>query len=441
MTAAATDRPVLALAEYQRTRTPAPPPTPEDLRLADRLSGDAANPRLAVRWLAGGDVEITASSWVGVVRFSHLDVHVVPKLVGGPLRVLRMLDYAAGVSMLRRLPTSQKLLADGSDLFDLICLLLVEETDALLRDGLLRDYRSTDDTLTVLRGRLRHRDQFLRRYGRLDRLECHFDEYDSDTPANQLLATGVSLARRRASDATIRFALGRLTGILHHACQPTTGDADWYERHITYDRRTARYRPAHELAKLVLRHLAFDDLYASGGTTVSSFLLDMNAVFERFVTRLVHDALAATTLGTTTQHGVRAVILNQLTDQTYSTIRPDLTITEIASNRSVPVDVKYKTYDEKKVSSSDVYQTFLYAYALGDGPDERRAGILYPASGQTAGTRLAIRPVSGPTAARIAAVGIDVPAALDALAEGRHNELFDSIRTTILAMTGLAATV
>ena len=30
----------------------------------------------------------------------------------------------------------------------------------------------------------------------------------------------------------------------------------------------------------------------------------------------------------------------------------------------MPIDIKYKLYDIKKVSTADVYQTFLYAYAL-----------------------------------------------------------------------------
>jgi 5-methylcytosine-specific restriction enzyme subunit McrC len=178
----------IELSEYQRRRVSAPTPTEADVQLADKLMGDETNARLVVRWLANGDVDITASSWVGVVRFTHLDVRVVPKLVGGALRVLRMIDYAAGVNMLGRLPVDRPLPADGRDLVDLICLLLARETDALVRDGLLRDYRATDDTLKLLRGRLRYRDQYLRQFGRLDRLECHFDEYDSDTADNQLVA-------------------------------------------------------------------------------------------------------------------------------------------------------------------------------------------------------------------------------------------------------------
>jgi 5-methylcytosine-specific restriction enzyme subunit McrC len=154
---------VIELGEYQHRWFSVHEPTEADLRLAKRLMGVEGNARLVVRWLVNGEVDITASSWVGVVRFTRLDVHVVPKLVGGALRVLRMLDYSAGVSMLCRLPLDRPLSADGRDLFELICLLLARETEVLIRDGLLRDYRLAEDTIQVLRGRLRYRDQYLRR--------------------------------------------------------------------------------------------------------------------------------------------------------------------------------------------------------------------------------------------------------------------------------------
>ena len=90
----------IELTEYQSTREKALSPTEDDLALAERLSlGRDRDPRLEVRWLAGGKVDITASSWVGIVRFSALEIRVVPKLVGGTLRVLQMLEYSAGVRL------------------------------------------------------------------------------------------------------------------------------------------------------------------------------------------------------------------------------------------------------------------------------------------------------------------------------------------------------
>jgi 5-methylcytosine-specific restriction enzyme subunit McrC len=425
------------LGEYQRVALDVPPPSPADEQLAQRLAspGDDVG-RLEVKWLANGKAEITANSWVGVVRFSHLDVHVVPKLVGGNLQVLRMLDYALGVGMLRRLPVDRPLAAEGQDLFDLVCLLLTEEARAIVRDGLLRDYRSVDDTVQVLRGRLRHREQFLTRYGRLDQLECRFDEYDANTPENQLLAAALAVARRRSDDRDVRVAALRLAAIYDEACQPPTANADWYEQAITYNRRNARYRAAHELAKLVLRATAFHDLYDTTGPDVGAFLIDMNRVFERFVIRLIDEALADSPDEVVVAHQrFRAVVRDEDTGRTYSAIDPDLIIKQSVSGGITPIDAKYKLYERRKLSASDIYQTFLYAYALGHG-DPPRAGIVFPATADLVGPALSVKPLTGPTAARITGIGLDIPFALAALEDGRRSTLLAKVREAVRTCTG-----
>lgn len=429
----------IELGEYERRKITVPAPTSTDIRLAEQLTGDGLEPRIAIRWLATGEVDITASSWVGVIRFSQLDVHVVPKLVGGPLRVLRMLEYAAGVSMISRLPADRPLPANGTDLFDLICQLLAEETKSLVRDGLLRDYRPVDDALDVMRGRLRYRDQYLRRYGQLHPLECHYDEYDSNMPDNQLVAAALDAARRRVQDPDIRAITLRLAGMMSEVCEPPTADAGWYEQVIQYTRRNGRYRPVHELSKLVLRGLAFDDMYDTSAGQVTAFMLDMNTIFERFVTRLVEDSLKASGLRSSTQTPLRAVICNDATGRSYSTIRPDLVIEELSTGRSVPIDIKYKLYGDRKFSTSDIYQMFLYAYALGGDASSRRAGLVYASLSAVSGPLLSINPVAGPTAARIVGSGLDVPAALDALSGPGRQQLCDSVRTMIEGVTGFSS--
>ncbi len=430
-------REVIELGEYEQRRKAAAPPSPADLRLAEQLANRDLEPRLMVRWLVNNEIDITTTSWVGVVHFSQIEIRVVPKLVGGPLRVLRMIEYASGVQLLKRLPADRPLPANGNDLFDLICLLLAEETRALIRDGLLRDYRAVDESIDVLRGRLRLRDQYLRRYGQLHPLECHFDEYDSNVPENQLLAAALTTARGKVQDASVRSSIMRLAGMFADSCEPPTGDPAWYERAIQYDRRNKRYRPAHELGLLVLRNAAYDDIFDTSSGRVRAFMLDMNVVFEKFVTRLVEEAMAATELDVARQSPLRAVIRNDDTGRNYGTLRPDLVIRERSTGRSVPIDIKYKLYDTKKVSASDIYQLFLYAYALGNNDAHRRAGLMYPAERAKSGPLLSIHPTDGPTAARISGAGVDIPKALNHIAEGDLSPLYKTVRETIEIVTGL----
>ncbi|WP_128108343.1 McrC family protein [Mycolicibacterium elephantis] len=372
----------IELGEYDTRRVVTAPPTIDDQRLAERLSaGGDLQPRLLVQWWADGTVQVTASSWIGVVRFSHFEVRVVPKLVGGSLRVLRMLEYTSGVRLLAHLPVERDQPSEGRDLFDLIVMLLAKETRVLVHEGLIRDYRPVNDSLDVMRGQLRLREQYFRRYGALHLLECRFDEYDGDIPENQLLAAALAVARSRVQDPHIRTETQLATHWLEGVCTAPNRNADWYRRRITYGRRNDRYRPAHELAYLVLQGLAFADLFDSSSRRMTTFMLNMNAIFEQFVSQLVEESLADTVFRVDRlrpQHS--AVIVDDATDKTYSRIRPDIVIVDTIRSRTIPIDVKYKLYDLKKFSAADIYQLFLYAYALGADAIERIAGLIYPQS-------------------------------------------------------------
>jgi hypothetical protein len=50
--------------------------------------------------------------------------------------------------------------------------------------------------------------------------ERHFDEYDSDTPENQLLAAGLDAARQHAKDRDVRFSAVRLKSASHPPLMP-----------------------------------------------------------------------------------------------------------------------------------------------------------------------------------------------------------------------------
>ena len=434
-----TRKPPVELGEYKSIRVPAPAPTSADLRLSEQLEGRDLAPRISVKWLANSEVEITTYSWVGVVRFSQLDIHVVPKLVGGAVGVLKMLEYAAGISLLKRINSDRPLPANGKDLFDLICMLLAEETKALVRDGVLRDYRPVDEAIEVVRGRIRYRDQYLRRYGQLQPLECHYDEYDSDTPDNQLIMAALSAARKGVQDLDVRASLMRLESLMVEVCEPPTVEPAWYEQVIQYGRRNTRYRPAHQLSLLVLRATALDNIYDTSAGSVSSFMLNMNTIFERFVSRLAEESLQGSDLSVERQASLRAVIQDDVTGRSYGTLRPDLVVRHGPSGRCVPIDIKYKLYDRKKVSTGDIYQLFLYAYALGADNAHRQAGLIYPAAKAESGPVLSIKPFAAPTAARILGEGLDVTAALKAIGSNDTAQLYRDVRLIIERVTGLDA--
>ena len=157
--------------------------------------------------------------------------------------------------------------------------------------GIASDYAPPKKPSGCSRGRLNVRDQYLRRFGRFDLLDCRFDEYDGDIPENQLLSAALTVARYLARGPELSFEIGRLAAIWSEACVPPVLDPQWYLDRIAYGRRNRHYQTGHTLATLLLRYAGFRDIFDSRPGVVRTFLVDMNELFERFIERLVTEAL------------------------------------------------------------------------------------------------------------------------------------------------------
>lgn len=305
--------------------------------------------------------KVTAEYWVGTVARGDLVVRVAPKI--GAVQVLRLLAMADGAADLA-VDEEQVQVADDADLSAVLARLFVLEAEHALAAGPLRGYRTEDQTLPVLRGRLRLRDQYLRRFGQLSPLEVTVDEWTIDTTENQLiraaalallalpgLTAGMEADRRRV-DRMLAEAQRLVAGATLPTWQPT--------------RLNARLHALLGLADLTLRHLSVES--TAGDTVVHGFRVNMAHLFERLVARLLIDVDPAWS----------AQVTLPLDQRETLAIRPDL-VRDDGSGWSGIADTKYKILDDAgKVSNADIYQLVTYCARLG-----LNAGHLIYADGGT----------------------------------------------------------
>lgn len=264
-------------------------------------------------------------------------------------------------------------------------MLLAEETERVLRAGLMSDYVEEEDELPVVRGRLLADRQFLERFGRVDRVICRFDERKQDVPENQLLALALDVSARRATLPLVRRKTRQFGHVLAGVCDPVGLDLRAARHEIVYDRLNEHYRPAHQLAWLMLDSLGITDVFSSGSTRVFSFLFDMNRLFESFVLEVVRQVLAPSDWSVHYQQANRSIICHAETNKPYSRVVPDFLIQTPPDGARLVMDAKYKLYDSVRVATSDIYQAFLYAYAYGcEAVTTPTAGLIYPAESNDA---------------------------------------------------------
>jgi 5-methylcytosine-specific restriction enzyme subunit McrC len=176
------------------------------------------------------------------------------------------------------------------------------------------------------------------------------------------------------------------------------------------------------LAWLILEGLGTKDLLASGQTRCFAFLIDMNRLFEMFVYRLLDQLLTDGRTRVHYQRSDRSIILDAATNQPYARVVPDVLIEagEPGSVARLAVDAKYKLYDERKLASGDVYQSFLYAYAYGGtGRALPAALLMYPSSARSSrSVRLRVQSAQTLAGAEILALGLSIPDILAEIARG-----------------------
>lgn len=299
---------------------------------------------------------------VGAVRVGGLDLVVHPKARFSS--VLFMLGYARDAGFAAGEVSG---LTDDA-LWPAVAETLARLSERALLRGVLQGYTTRDDSLAVLRGRLRVGDQVALRPGRLLPLELTYDEYESDIPENQILRSALQrmmLVPRLPESLQARLGhlaarMGGVTLLLPGAPLPT-----W-----TPSRLNARYLPALRLAEMILAHVGLSTSH--GGVPVASFVVDMAAVFEEFVAVALGEALGGPSLYGTT----RGQYATWMDEGSRVRIRPDVVHLVDGEVRLV-FDAKYKIgTGDGGYPSSDVYQVHAYCTALG----LRRGYLVYAGS-------------------------------------------------------------
>ena len=171
---------------------------------------------------------------------------------------------------------------------DVLALALASAARRAFSRGLLHGYRVEEESLYTVRGRIMFAEQLRSRFGIPLPVEVRYDEFTNDVLANRLVRAAVYLlGRMRLRSQPARRQLGRIAGMLENVSPVEFRPIDVPE--IRFDRLNEHYRTVVELSRLILRHGAFES--SRGEVRASGFLMDMNVVFQEFVTVALREAL------------------------------------------------------------------------------------------------------------------------------------------------------
>lgn len=230
-----------------------------------------------------GPYDLTPSSHVGAVEVGSLSVTILPKIPVS--RVMFLISYALD-------PANWS--SDGFDfdeedsLLEAIIPGFVRQLQRALRRGVLEGYRAEEASLMTVRGRLRIGDQLRRRFGAASPAEVTYDEFTEDIEENRLIKAALArLGGMRIRNRLVRRSLRRFDSALERVGLVRYDPRSIPE--IRYTRLNEHYRPAVELARLILRSDSYE--LRHGALRGTSFLVDMNRMFEDFVVAALRETL------------------------------------------------------------------------------------------------------------------------------------------------------
>jgi 5-methylcytosine-specific restriction enzyme subunit McrC len=331
----------IPLLEYESTIVDLPDAT------ARRLAGLAKGAVEVVPDRAPGKWRLTASSKVGSISVDGVRILIRPKIRAENL----FLFLEAGLP-----PDAWRAEAfdygTTHDLLPAVLSFFARTLETTLATGLLRSYRERNERLVALRGRIDFSTQLAR--GALAvPVACRYDDFTTDIDENRYLRAALRFALRapRVPAVDRRRLLRSLAAFEDVADVGVRPDA--LDRMVS-TRLNAHYWPALRLARLLMENLTLVDV--RGAHSESAFLIDMNALFERFLTQRLADALR----GRLQLHAQAPAHLDR---RSQIPLRPDLVLRRDGAAVFI-ADIKYKLTDDARARREDYYQLLAYTTAL-----------------------------------------------------------------------------
>ena len=350
----------ITLREYEKS-----PGLP--ISAAERDALHTALPSITVEPVPGteGTYHLIPGSVVGAIEIDGLSVVIEPKI--GIVNLLSLACYAIGKVKFDREAFD---FPEEYALPDVLALALAAQAHRALSQGLLHGYLVEERALLTVRGRVRFAEQVSRRLDFPMPVELQYDEFTDDILPNQLVkAAAHRLARVRLKSHGARRDLGWVAGMLADVSLREFPPARVPE--VDFDRLNEHYRGVVALSRLVLRHGAFEA--GRGEVRASGFLMDMNAVFQEFLTQALREELGASPRTLRSDRELEKLTLD---NGRRVTLEPDLTWWD-GSTCTFVGDAKYKNLTGHRVPNGDLYQMLSYATAL-DLP----GGLLVYAQGE-----------------------------------------------------------
>ncbi len=342
---------------------------PDDTKLGEFLTEKKF---LSFNNLVDKGVEIQANHFVGTVNFSNFKLKIIPKIYNKDSKdiwknLITCLDFIKDYSLLKIVEFEKnKFVGDEeSSLQELIVWRLVFQCKELIKKGLLKSYVSNEENLSVLRGKIILKNQVLNDVQKNLKFFCEYDELEHDNIDNRIIFYTLLQSKKLAESSELKkhvfMLIEQFSGMVQNV-PISILDIDRVAR--SYTRQNMHYEDIHKQCRLILKNTKISDYDEWYIPYSVPFFMDMNKIFEEFVTKLVKFAYPDQVDSQVRQMAWK---VNNKEDPDRFMI-PDIILRNKESDKII--DVKYKP----RLNPSDLYQLGFYIHEFRKYESEKVSG-------------------------------------------------------------------
>ena len=346
---------------------------PEHLSLLQQYLGDNDTEVFPYYQLINNGVKF--KQYVGVLCVGNLQIEVLPKIekqvAKGEEGTWRnhLLEMLRAVFKLQtRTPSNADQAMRESAILDVFLMKFLNEVEALLRKGLIKTYRKTEENRTSMKGKLVFSKHLTKNYVHKERFYVNYTTYDRNHILNCILYKALKLVSHIAMNSytqcrakTMSFEFPELNDI--------AVDDALFER-LTFDRKSEDYRTAIDIARLILQRYMPDQ--SKRGKHVLALMFDMNKLWEEYVFVILRRSLRE-------EYNVSAQNVKRFWESSFGTkvIRPDIVVSDKSGKPVCVLDTKWKCPAVgEPPSDADLKQMYVYHKYWG----VKCTALLYPST-------------------------------------------------------------
>jgi 5-methylcytosine-specific restriction enzyme subunit McrC len=306
--------------------------------------------------------------YVGVIQVGNTVIEVLPKTDNlhksdDWRNLLFDMIFASGILDIKA-PSRSNLNLRLNSILDLYILLFIQETEYLMRLGLIKKYRSTEGNRNTLKGSLQFSKHLQQNLIHQERFYVKYNIYDLNHNLHCILLKAMNFISQINTNAELKGRISQL--ILNFPEVPDIRIGNDIFRKIIYSRKNYPYKPAMEIARLLLLHLHPD--LNQGRDNVLALMFDMNLLWEKFIAASLKKNLPESEVKTQTS---RDFWKSQ--EGNVSRMRPDIVIDHNTSD-CIVLDTKWKIANDIIISPDDLRQLYVYKEYF----NAKKSALIYP---------------------------------------------------------------